>query len=98
MIVRWSNKAKARLQEIHDFIAADAPLRAGPVIKRLLLRGRSLAVAPRADRRVPEYAEDDLREVLERPYRIIYRVSGDRIEILTVKHYRQRLPVRPRNL
>ncbi len=32
-----------------------------------------------------------MRELLERPYRIIYRVSATGIEILTVKHYRQRL-------
>jgi hypothetical protein len=36
--------------------------------------------------------------VLERPFRIIYLVKGDRIEILTVKHYRQRLPRRPKRL
>jgi plasmid stabilization system protein ParE len=29
------------------------------------------------------------------PYRIIYRVSATGIEILTVKHYRQRLIDRP---
>ena len=37
-------------------------------------------------------AHDDLRELLERPYRIIYRITPERIEILTVMHYRQLLP------
>jgi toxin ParE1/3/4 len=41
---------------------------------------------------VPEYPEDDLREVLVRPYRLIFQVSPGRIDILTIKHYRQRLP------
>ncbi|MCP4494465.1 MAG: hypothetical protein GY820_45280 [Gammaproteobacteria bacterium] len=33
----------------------------------------------------------ELRELLERPYRIIYRVKECQVEILTVNHYRQSL-------
>jgi len=34
---------------------------------------------------VPEYADrQDLREVFRRTYRIVYRVSGDAIELLTI--------------
>jgi toxin ParE1/3/4 len=43
-------------------------------------------------RRLPEYPETELREVLERRFRLIYLVKLDRIEVVTVKHYRQRLP------
>ena len=41
---------------------------------------------------MPDYPRADLRELLERPYRIIYRVTPERIDILTVMHYRQLLP------
>ena len=98
MIVHWSYKARARLREIHEFIAVDSPVRATRMVERLIRRGEALTAGPRADRRVPEFAEDDLREVLERPYRIIYRVGAGRIDILTVKHYRQRLPAKPASL
>lgn len=47
---------------------------------------------PRSGRQIQEYARTDLREVLERPYRLIYRVTAERVEILTVMHYRQLLP------
>ena len=47
---------------------------------------------------MPEYPETELREVLERPFRIIYLVKPDRIEVVTVKHYRQRLPRNPKRL
>lgn len=33
-----------------------------------------------------------MRELLERPYRLIFRVLPDYIEILTLLHYRQLLP------
>jgi toxin ParE1/3/4 len=33
---------------------------------------------------VPELGHDDVREVIERTYRIVYRVHGDQVRILTV--------------
>ena len=41
---------------------------------------------------MPDYPNDEIRELLEEPYRIIYRVTEQQIEILTVMHYRQLLP------
>jgi toxin ParE1/3/4 len=41
---------------------------------------------------VPEYSHDDIREVLEPPYRIIYRAGPDRAEILAVIHGARTLP------
>lgn len=36
-----------------------------------------------------EYRHEDIRELLERPYRIIYQVTPERVTILSVMHYRQ---------
>jgi plasmid stabilization system protein ParE len=36
-----------------------------------------------------------VREVFHEPYRIIYEVLEDRIEILTLSHFRQQLPPGP---
>ena len=41
---------------------------------------------------VPEYEAPDIREVIERPYRIIYRVKAERVEVLAVVHGAQRFP------
>jgi toxin ParE1/3/4 len=95
MKVYWSKKAKTRLREIHDYIALDSTERALQMVDRITKRSALLEFEPRADRRVPEYTQDDLREVLERPYRIIYLVQGDRIDVVTIKHYRQRLADKP---
>jgi plasmid stabilization system protein ParE len=98
ILVYWSHKARIRLREIHAYIAKDSPLSATHMVDRLTRRGANLAAEPRIDRRVPEYPEDELREVLERPYRLIFQVSPGRIDILTIKHYRQRLPEQPADL
>ena len=98
MKVFWTSEARERLLEIQAYISEFSPQAARSVTARLLLRSRKLATPPITGRRLPEYPEVELREVLERPYRIIYLVKGDRIEILTVKHYRQRLPRSPNRL
>ena len=38
------------------------------------------------------YAPAEVRELLERPYRLIYRVTATQVDILTVPHYRQLMP------
>ena len=68
------------------------------VVDRLTRRSESLALLPRADRPVPGYPQDSLRGVLGRPFRIIFLASPDRVKVVTVKHYRQRLPERPADL
>ena len=98
MRVVWTAKAKARLREIQDYIAKDSPDRARAVVDRLLARSMTLADPPLIARQVPEYARVDLREVLDRPYRLIFRVTEERIDILAVKHYRQRLADKPDEL
>jgi len=85
-VVFWTPEAESRLEDIEAYIAKDSPAAAKEVI------ARQLETAPLSGHEIPEYREKKLRELLERPYRIIYRVTEERIEILTVMHYRQLLP------
>lgn len=92
MRVHWTDRAKTRLKLIHDHIAKDAPFIASQVVERLLHRSIQIGDLPYSGRAVPEYQRDDIRELLEQPYRIIYRILPDRVDIITVMHYRQLLP------
>lgn len=94
MKVVWTHRAKLRLREIHLYIAEVAPLAAPKLVRRLVNRSSQLALLPYSGRAVPEYQQPDLRELLEQPYRIIYRVlpTQQRVAVLTVRHYRQLLP------
>jgi toxin ParE1/3/4 len=90
--VRWTDRARQRLKLIHDHIAKDAPLVAPTVIERLVRRSIQIGEFPRSGRKVPEYQRDDVREILEHPYRILYRIKHDCIDVIAVMHYRQLLP------
>jgi len=92
MIVRWTDRAKARLRLIQQYIAEDSPQVALKVIDRVTARSQQLRNVPHSGRLVREYNRDDVRELLEKPYRIIYKIKSDQIDVLTVMHYRQVLP------
>lgn len=92
MLVVWTPEAITRLDDIEAYIAQDSPANAKEMVARLLVRTRQLETATLSGREVPEYRREDIRELLERPYRIIYRVTPDRVTILSVMHYRQLLP------
>ncbi len=93
MKVHWTEHAITRLKVIETHIAENAPEIAKQVIYGLLVESRKLAELPFYGRVVPEYKQDSIREILKRPYRIIYRLNGGHIDVLTVMHYRQLLPV-----
>jgi len=90
--VYWTHTAVEHLLAIYAHIAHDAPLYARRTIDRLTKRSEQIAVFPRSGRMVPEYEAPDIREVIERPYRIIYRIKTDQIDILAVVHGAQLLP------
>lgn len=92
MNVFWTLDAKLRLREIEAYITKDSPNAARDTAIRLIRRSRELEQPPLLGKRLPQYADADIRELLERPYRLIYRIQTDRIEILTVMHYRQLMP------
>lgn len=74
----------ADLQGIEEYIAADDPVRAANWVRRLIERVASAARAPLTGRVVPEKRRPDIREVLVRSYRIIYRVRSRGILVLTI--------------
>lgn len=92
MRVHWTPEAKAQLKAIQNYIASDSPAAAKRTVARLALRARQAGELPRSGRKVPEYHRDDLRELMENPYRIIYRIKPGQVDILTLWHVRRLLP------
>ena len=93
MKLYWSDVAEADLDDIHDYIARDVPYYAELFVDRLIEATDKLEAHPRIGRRVPEAAgqRDEIRELIVYGYRIIYRVAGEDIHILSVVHGSQDL-------
>ncbi len=92
MRVHWTDAALGHLTNIHDYIAQDSPLYARALVERLTSRSRQIAQFPLSGRTVPEYEAEDLREVIEGAYRIIYRILPQQVDVLAVIHSAQELP------
>lgn len=84
MKVVWTEQAWRRLSEIEAFIARDRPAAAAKLIDRLVDRGEALAKYPERGRKPPELPGSELRELVVDGYRIVYRRTTSRTEILTV--------------
>jgi len=86
MRVHWTENALKHLLDIYEYISENSPTYARRMVDRLTSRSEQIAAFPQSGRRVPEYTAEDIREIVERPYRIIYRVKSDQIDILAVVH------------
>ena len=91
--LRWTRRAREDLASIRAFIGEESPNYAALVIARLVSAADRLAQFPESGRVVPEFVHSELREVIHRPYRIVYRLVGtNEVHILTVHHAAQRFP------
>ncbi len=88
----WSPEAVADLSDIRDFIARDSHAYAAATIERILVAVDGLADHARLGRRVPEFNDPSLRQLLVYPYRIIYRVRPYSVDIAAVVHGARDLP------
>ena len=76
--VIWSPAARDDLHDIVVFIARDNPQRAMSFGYQLISKTDRLEDFPKLGRMVPEYQNQSIREIILRPYRIVYRaVSGE---------------------
>ena len=84
--IYWSPQAIADVESIRDFVGRDSPSYGTLVASRLVDYVERLGRFPESGRIVPEFHDPTLREILWRNYRIVYRYTNNRAEIVTVFH------------
>jgi len=92
MKVYWTDNSIGHLLGIYEYIARNSPVYAKRVVDIITRRSEQIAEFPLSGRKVPEYKTEDIREIIEKPYRIIYRIKSDQIDILAVIHGAKLLP------
>jgi len=88
----WSPQAIRDVESICAFIAQDSPSYAELIARRLVAATERLQSFPESGRVVPEHQDSVIREVIVRPYRIVYRFRGDVVEIATVFRSARQFP------
>lgn len=86
MKVCWTNTAEGHLDANFDYIAQNSKEYAKSMVDRIIRRSQQIAEYPLSGRMVPEYDFNQIREVIEGSYRIIYHIKSDQIDVLAVIH------------
>ena len=92
--VVWSERALADVRGIYEYVVHTSPVYAEALVDRILARTEQLAAHPESGRMVPEVERPEIRELLEGPYRILYRLEAGGVSVLAVIHARRVLPER----
>jgi toxin ParE1/3/4 len=84
--VVWSRRALQDLEAIAEYIAEDSQAYAATVVKNTVQQTRQLTQFPRSGRKVPEFDDENIRELLAYSYRIIYRLEEGEVLVAAVIH------------
>ena len=76
MRVDWTRNAIPDLTSIYEQIESDSQNYAVAVVDRITRRTEQIALFPLSGQKVPEYQREDIREIIEYSYRILYHVGG----------------------
>lgn len=77
--------------EITDHVAAHRLRAAEDLAEAIFAAVDRLNDFPEIGRQIPEFGRPDLRELICLKYRIIYRLTAERLEILIIRHSLQHL-------
>jgi plasmid stabilization system protein ParE len=86
MKIHWTETAEAHLDAIYAHIAQDSKTYALRTVDRITKRSKQIGMFSLSGRQAPEYDVDQIREVFFGPYRIIYHITADQIDVITVVH------------
>jgi toxin ParE1/3/4 len=92
MNIHWTEAALADLHAAEAYVARHSAQYATSLVERVFARTGQLADQPYLGGIVPEHEDESLREVFEHPYRIIYRILDEQIDVVAVVHASRRLP------
>lgn len=84
--VTWRPEALADIEQIELFISRDSTTYARLLVRRLIAATVRLGEFPDSGRVVREVGNQNVREVIVRSYRVIYRVWPDEVEVIAVVH------------
>ena len=90
--VRWSETSENDLLSIVEHIACESPDQAYEIFKEIKKRVSGLRTFPDRGRIVPELLDQGItlyRELIVAPWRIMYRVSENKVYVLSVIDSRQ---------
>ena len=82
----WSADSRDNLRSIHHRISKDSERAADTLIDQITSSAGRLSEFPLSGRIVPEFDQEDIRELIVRNYRVVYQLIGDTVGVVRVHH------------
>ncbi len=83
----WTKSALSDLRDLVDYIAEDHLLTAERFGNSIVSRAAELKDFPRIGRIVPEFRDENLREVIIAPYRLIYEMDETDLRVVILRDW-----------
>ena len=90
--IKWSKIANDNLLQIYNYIYQDSIYYAAKTINKIIQITDNLDFSPYMGRKVLEYDNDTIRELIYKSYRIIYEIDLNRVVIRRIWHSARILP------
>jgi len=87
----WADPAWVDLESAAEYISRDSPYYAAAFVQEVKAAVESLSELADRGQIVPEFRDPTIRELLVRPYRVVYQVLPDELRIVAVVHGSRRL-------
>lgn len=86
MSVIFKQEAEDELESIKLYISKDSIYYANKTANEIIDKTVNLSIFPYMGRKIPEYNNPNLREIIYKSYRILYKVNSN-IYILNIFHH-----------
>lgn len=84
--IKIEQDAKEDLKQIREYISRDSIYYADKTVNEIINKTEYLLMFPYIGRKIPEYNNENFRELIYKSYRILYRVNSN-IYILKIFHH-----------
>lgn len=84
--VVWTSEADTDLESIAGYIAKDSSFYAAAFVREIKEASITLGTFSERGRVVPEVNQPNIRELLVRDYRLIYKIEESRVAVLALIH------------
>jgi addiction module RelE/StbE family toxin len=90
----WSPTSTYDLHNIAEYLSEESTSLSKKVILGIFSSVERLSAFPESGRVVPEFEDASIREIIQRPFRIVYRINNDLhvIEIIRIWHSARGIP------
>ncbi len=84
--IEWSEEALEDIESIATYIEKDSPIYAKSVVSKFFEKAEILQEFSELGRKVPEFNDPTIREIFVYSYRLIYKLSKEKILLVAVVH------------